>query len=285
MIQSVALYASDVVIDQLTLKNSQELREIYKFHSLGQSASYSDQGLTEYSLFSEQAGQIWKMEIYDFSRVVGASYHKLQNEWLLVLEGSLTVRIDDKEATFLPGQYGIIPAGSIHSLFAEKEGARFLLLHMPGYNFPKDRFYDTAQPEVVKKIRPAEIAGFPFFIDRTIKLPTDVLEILDRSVPLAPNSYRMKIEENGLTTYSIIPTDANGNRWSIDILELSRQTPFLPDIEKTSRFIILNGEAIVEVQGAKTQLIAGQSVRISPGTQFSFSSVRSSVRMLRVCHL
>lgn len=276
-----ALCASDEAIDQLALKNSQELTTIYKFHSLDQNVSYSDQGLTEYSLFPEQAGQTWKMELYDFSRAVDASYHRLQNEWVIVLEGNLKVCIDDKEVSLLPGQFGIIPAGSIHSLFAEKEGSRFLLVHMPGYNFPKDRFYDIPQPDAVKKIKPAQITS-PFFIDRTINLPTDVLKTLERTIPLDPNSYHSKIEAEGLTVYSIIPADTAGNRWSIDILELDRKN-ILVGVGKSSRFIVLNGAASIEIQGEKFQLIPGQSVRTSE-TQLSLSPDGLPVRLLRISH-
>ncbi|MCU1599961.1 MAG: Cupin 2 conserved barrel domain protein [Frankiales bacterium] len=55
--------------------------------------------------------------------------HPDTDELFLVLEGSLTIRMEDGDVTLGPGQLYVVPRGTVHQPFSE-QGASALLLEL-----------------------------------------------------------------------------------------------------------------------------------------------------------
>lgn len=96
----------------------------------------SDQGYEVY-LLSHTA--LWSIAILDIHQAP-AHYHKIGYEHFVVLNGELSIELDDKHYSLSSGQSVHIPPGIIHRLKSAKETAvRVLCVNFPTFN-PNDFF-------------------------------------------------------------------------------------------------------------------------------------------------
>lgn len=285
---SQAVFAA--FIDQNKIENSEMLRQIEDIHSFdtsklspGVKVAHINPDLTAYTLIPSQANQTWKISLIDFSKKIDPHYHLEQNQLIIVMEGELTTCIDNEEMTLLPGQYALIPHGKVHDLTPSAEGCRFLVVDLPGFDFPEDAFHDKPLPPIEHKIDADQLDN-PYFIDDSINLEEKYLEKLDLMTLLDPKYYQVKFDKGEFTAYSLVSPQNTNQKWSLALLEINN-SPKHYHLKGTERFIVLNGELNIEVNGVNHHLKAGHSVRVSPKTIHHLrSATEKPVRLLCINH-
>lgn len=141
-----------------------------------------NENLTIYSLVPPDAGQGWKLELFELSEPIAPHYHKLQRQILLVAEGVLKAVYGREEPVALQsGELVRVDPGIVHSLIPEGT-VHFFSLDLPGFHFPEDVYYD--QPEEAKAWVPPQTEFLPR-LHRNILGPSWIWEIM-RSMSSLP---------------------------------------------------------------------------------------------------
>lgn len=245
----------------------------------GSLITYVDSDLSEFIIVPEGANQGWTLGLWDFSGKTNPHYHNLVNQILVPLEGQISVRIDDQEINLLAGQSAIYAAGPVHSLKAGDKGVRFILIDIPGFDYPSDRSFDKSLPDLQNRIEAAEIAS-SFFVDQTVQLPSK-----DSLFPLDPKYYQTKTENENYISYSVISPDSVEGKWSLGFIDIKNTSLKPLDLTGTERFVVLNGTIQIQVNDSEYFLSPGQSVRVSIDTDFNVCSKgKESARLLRIIH-
>ena len=68
--------------------------------------------------------------IVSSSNVESIEYIQEEDEWLVLLEGEATIRIEDKEKILTKGETLFIPTKTPHKVLKTKEGTVWLTVHM-----------------------------------------------------------------------------------------------------------------------------------------------------------
>lgn len=279
-------YLNSLTIDQNDIPHNEEFKYVNKMHHLDRSklaegtiVTDVNSELTEYLLLPEKAAQTWTLSLFDFSGKTEPHYHDLQNQLVIVLEGELSVRLDDQEAILLAGQYGAIPKGSVHALASGKEGSRFLVLDMPGFDYPTDRLTGKSLPSLDKKIN-ADVMQSPYFIDKTIQLSNEYLNQLHQTPSLSSSYFLKKIVQEDTITYSIVSPEITDNRWNIALAEFKSNELKPISFNGNQRMIVLKGVLIVEVNGITHELKPGQSMRFSSAASISVRPLENEYTQL-----
>ncbi|HSX03369.1 MAG TPA: cupin domain-containing protein [Rhabdochlamydiaceae bacterium] len=283
-----SLYARDFILDQNQIGENNISTTVNHLHNLavdklneGAIVRTDCPGISEYILLPEAAQQTWILALYDFVGKTSSHYHNLQNQMVMPLEGKLTVCLDDTELTLLPGQYALIPIGAVHALSTDKKGTRMLILDMPGYDFPHDRLVDKKFPPLERIIAATENSS-PFFVDQSIKLPSQYQAELNQFPEISPLYFKTKIQEGDAARFFVTSPDLS-DRWNISFTEIKNSIPDSFHSAGSERIIVLNGDLFVKISGMTYHLTPGQSIRVSKAVNFDFWTSKCA-RLLQVSH-
>lgn len=231
--------------------------------------SHFGEGVTLHQLVPAEANLGWKVEIIDLAVTVGPHYHKIQNHLLVILEGQLEITCDEKSFTLGPGQTITIPAGANHTLKPQQGSVRLLALDMPGITFPVDSYEPTSKKGNI----PVVISHADLFVNCTIRLPEgQQLSELDAA------HYHAKAQLPQGSIYTLIPSAATKDKWSIEVLEVDSLKDFHPNATKL--LAVLNGEMELHANNVRYFLKPGHSVRIPPDISHALHSKGHRVRLL-----
>lgn len=235
--------------------------------------------MTIYSLVPWQTNLGWKIELFDASEKVAPHFHKIQTQLVLVLEGSANFHAGEYSAVLSSGQFIVIPPKTLHSI-EPQESVRFLAIDLPGFQFPKDAYFEnptetsTVAPFIAKNIQSRAI------VDHQTQLNSTLLTTLKAHSPIPEAYYHGQINYPNYTVFPLVTEPES--RWSIAILELKDAPKHFHKIE-TEHFLVLNGELDIELDGVHHHLTAGQSAHVPPGVTHHLTSASNGpVRLLCV---
>ena len=61
-----------------------------------------------------------------------ASFEQDHDEWVLVLEGSARLRVEETEIDLQAGEWVLLPSGCAHTVLETQAGTSWLALHLAG---------------------------------------------------------------------------------------------------------------------------------------------------------
>lgn len=216
------------------------------------------ENLTIYPIVPLEAGQGWKLELFELAETLPLHYHKIQRQWIVAVEGSLKVLQSTKPATTLQSSgFVCIDPGTPHSVIPEGR-ARFLAIDLPGFHFPEDVFY--GEPEL-------PIKWFPTH-DKSA------------SVPLNERYFGQGVVKGDYTVYELVNGNATEETWSAALLEIKNSHKHFHRIEN-ELFIVVGGTLDIEVDGRQHLIQEGEAIAISPGSVHQLKSANETpVRVL-----
>ncbi len=216
-----------------------------------------NKNLKFYPLVPPEAGQKWKLELFVLSETIQPHYHKIQKQFLLVMEGNLTVFYGTKKAVLQPSEFVQIDPGVVHSLVPEGT-AIFFAIDLPGFNFPEDVFEDTPSKILPKWTPPV----------------SKPLPLLDSKC------FENKIDAGSYSAYDLVNGAQTGKKWSVSLLDIHDSPRHFQRIEK-ELFFVMNGDLDIERDGVHQVLPTGEFAIINPGTVHQLKSAgKESVRVL-----
>ncbi|MBM3184066.1 MAG: cupin domain-containing protein [Chlamydiae bacterium] len=218
-------------------------------------ATVIDEHLTIYPLVPTEANQGWNLELFDCSRVIPLHYHKIQRQFILVVDGSMDAVHGNEKTILRRGEILQIEPGVEHALVPEKK-CRFFAIDLPGFHFPEDVFED--HPDQLFSWK-----GIDFSIP-----------------PLDEKYFQEKIEQTGYIVYGLISGEITENQWSVALLEI-HDSPKHYHLIETEQFLVVNGVLDIEIDGVHKEMSAGESIAIHPRTVHQLKSARKEpVRVL-----
>lgn len=253
--------------------------------SKGTKITHLNGNLTVYSLVPTSANLDWKLELFDLTGDLTPHSHKIQNQLVFIIEGKLTVRINDTQLVLLPGQYAMLPAGVVHNLGSDANaGCRFLVLDMPGYEFPEDVYFEQASlSKPSQYVGPQEIDS-RMFVDQSIQLDAALRERLKVVKPFDQTYSHTTLQRGKNVAHFIVPGNVTDGRWNLAVLELN-EGPKHFHITGTERYVVLQGELLMQVDGVDYRLLPGHVIRVSPQAVHSFRSATDQpVLLLGINH-
>jgi mannose-6-phosphate isomerase-like protein (cupin superfamily) len=206
--------------------------------------------LTLYSLVPPEAGQGWKLEMFELSEPIAPHYHKIQRQFIVVADGEPRV--------LKSGQLAIVDPGKLHSLTPIGK-VRFFSIDMPGFNYPEDVYFDH--------VPPPSCAWTP--------INTDSIPYID------PKYFGSKISRpENYWVYDLIPGSLVQDRWSVALIEIHDSPKHFHRIE-SEQFIVVQGILDIEIDGVKRILHVGEYVETKPGMVHQLKSANEHpVRVL-----
>jgi len=196
--------------------------------------------LSIYHIIPPEAGQGWKLEVFDLSEQIPDHYHRLQKQFILVTEGKLQTFYGNKETSLLQsGELTLIDPGVVHCLTPEGK-ARFIAIAIPGFTYPEDVYFDQ-----------------PGAIEKWTSPKADFLPLLD------PKYFGEKIDLGDYVVYEIISGTMAGEKWSAALIEIHDSPRHFHRIEK-ELFIVVAGSLDIEIDGQNQILQVGEFVMITP---------------------
>ncbi len=213
--------------------------------------------LTIYPLIPPEANQGWKVELFDLGKSIEPHYHKLQRQYILVVEGQLQAFYGTKEPLILQSsQLVYVDPGIVHSLIP-KGRVRFFSIDFPGFNFPEDVFYDEPTVEGIWIANDTEF--FPLLHEKY---------------------FGSRIEKDDYAVYELVSGSETEEKWSLALLEIHNSPKHFHRIEK-EQFIVMNGVLDIEIDGLHQVLREGESITIAPGRIHQLRSAsKNPVRVL-----
>lgn len=200
-----------------------------------------DNDLTIYPLVPPEAGQGWKIELFELSRAIPSHYHKIRRQILLVAEGELSVVIGNGKPIILQsGELVVIDPGTLHSV-SPVGTARFFDIDFPGFHFPEDVFDDV----------PKETYAWRSPLNK-------IFHMLD------PKYFGAKLDLGEYGVYEIANGELSQQKWSLALLEIGSSPKHFHRIEKEI-FIVAEGVLDIEIDGECKLLKAGELIEIFPG--------------------
>jgi mannose-6-phosphate isomerase-like protein (cupin superfamily) len=222
-------------------------------------AQLQTEHLTIYSLVPPEAGQGWKLEMFELSEPIATHYHKVQRQCILVADGELIAFYGEDHPVVLKcGQIAVVDPGKLHALTPIGK-ARFFSLDMPGFNYPEDVYFDVLPPPACTWT-PINSDFFPYIDSKYFgsKIPR-------------PENYWV---------YDLIPGSAAEERWSLALIEIHDSPKHFHRIE-SEQFIVVNGILDIEIDGVRRIVHVGESVETKPGMVHQLKSANAHpVRVL-----
>lgn len=212
---------------------------------------------TKYPIIPPEAGQGWKLELFDLDEPIGNHYHKLQRQFVLVAQGELKALYGtDTPLLLKSSDLSCVDPGIVHSLIPEGR-ACFFTIDLPGFDYPDDVFFDEPQNSFTWSA-PIENA-----------IP-----------PIDEKYYTQKIDKQGYIVYELIDGNATEKKYSASLLEILDSHKHFHQIE-TEIFLVVNGTLEIEIDGIWHILKACSSVTILPGSIHKLKSANDyPVRVL-----
>jgi len=231
-----------------------------------------------YNLIPLEAGQVWKISLFELKENIPAHYHRIQTQLMMVLNGKLNLKINDKFIKCCEGSFIAIPPNTAHEILLDEQ-TTFLTIDIPGFNFPED-VYVNEKPtlQITEEIFTCH-SQTEARINSQMLLKSSLLEEL-KSIKKIPEQYYIsKIEKDGFTVYSLCE---NETAWSIAIIDVIKVQEHYHKFG-SEHFIVLNGEMEITLNGKTYKLKAGQSVHVPANIKHKIKSVSSTpVRFLCV---
>ena len=208
------------------------------------------ENLIFYPLVPPEAGQGWKLELFTLSETIPPHYHKLQRQFILVVDGELKAICSNASyITMQSSEFILIEPGVVHSL-VPNGSAQFFAIDLPGFVYPEDVFYD--KPSAIPKWKAADVPLLP---------------------ELDPHYFGSRIDAGNYAVYSLVsPSEASG-KWSAALLEIHDSPRHFHHIEKEF-FLVMNGELDIEMDGVHRTLSVGESVMVTPSHIHKLTSAR-----------
>ncbi len=199
-----------------------------------------NKNLSIYPLVPPEAGQGWKLELFELSEPIAPHYHKLQRQLILVAEGELKAFYGtEAPVTLRSGELAQVDPGILHSLIPEGT-VRFFSIDLPGFHFPEDVYYDI--PSATPKWTPPNTKPL---------------------LPLDPKYFGAKIDVGTYAVYGFIDGDKTDEKWSAALLEIQDSPRHFHKIEREI-FVVVKGKLDIEIDGVHQILGMGESIAISP---------------------
>jgi quercetin dioxygenase-like cupin family protein len=209
---------------------------------------YINENLTIYPIIPPDAGQGWKLELFELAEPVLTHYHKIQRQFIVVAEGELTAFYGGAPIILRRGDIARVDPGIPHSL-VPKGKARFFTIDLPGFNYPEDVCFDPPL-EAPAAWAPIDLESVPF---------------------LDAKYYESRIERGSYAVYELIP--------HVTLLEI-HDSPI--SVNEGGIFIVMNGTLNLEMDGLHQIFKAGESVQIAPQNLLK-SAHHYPVRILYFC--
>jgi len=206
------------------------------------------ENLTICHLIPHEADQGWKMELFDLGRPAPTHYHKIQRQYILVLEGEIEAQSGGEGSLLANSDLLRIDAGILHSL-VPKGRCRFLSIDMP--SIVNDVFFDKPQPGLAES-----------------------WSSIPSQISLEKKYYSAKYESDTHTVYDLINGQATQGKWSAALIEIQDVPNHYHKIEK-EHFIVIQGKLHVEVDGKIQILEAGESITFLPSQAHRLKSAES----------
>ncbi len=221
-------------------------------------AQIASENLTIYSLVPPEAGQGWKLEMFELSEPILSHYHKIQRQFILVTDGELIAFYGQNPVVLKRGQLACVEPGKVHSLTPVGK-VRFFSIDMPGFHYPEDVYFDDNPP--------LSAAFSP--INR------DFLPFID------PQYFGVKIgRPENYWVYDLVVGSETQEKWSAALIEIHDSPKHFHRIE-TEQFIVVNGTLDIEIDGVHRIMQVGESVETTPGMVHQLKSANENpVRVL-----
>lgn len=215
--------------------------------------------LTIYSIVPLDAGQGWKLEMFELSEPIAPHYHRLQRQLIVVIDGELIAFYGQEHPVVLKsGQLTYVDPGRIHALTPVGK-VRFLSIDMPGFDYPEDVYFDNS-PLQLHPWAPRHSNFFP---------------CLDAKY-FGP---RMGRPEN-YWVYDLIAGNQTQEKWSVALIEIFDSPKHFHRME-SEQFIVVNGVLDLYLDGTHHTMHVGESIQITPGMIHQLKSANENpVRVL-----
>ncbi|MES2345800.1 MAG: cupin domain-containing protein [Chlamydiota bacterium] len=204
--------------------------------------------LTIYSLVPPEARVGWKLELFCLSAPVSSHYHKIQKQWIVVVDGSLTAVCGRGKPTILQSSHILsIDPGTQHALIPEGT-VRFFAIDLPAFDFPEDVFYDN--PEGTFYFTPFDMKNSP---------------------PLLSQYFGERIDK-GYGVYNLVEGIATEDKWSAALVEIEDSSHKHFHKIETEVFVVVQGTLNIEISGVQSIVEVGEAVTVHPGNVHQLKS-------------
>jgi quercetin dioxygenase-like cupin family protein len=206
-----------------------------------------------YSLVPPEAGQGWKLELFELSEPIAPHYHQIQRQLILVTDGEMLASYGEEPILLKCGDIVYVDPGKIHSL-TPKEYARFFSLDLPGFHYPYDVYFDDTPPSSLQ----------------WTPINRDFFPVID------PHYFGPMQERQGTYwVYDIVTGEATQGKWSAALIEIFDSPKHFHRIE-SEQFIVVNGVLDIEIDDVHHVLHVGESIKITPGMVHQLKSANEN---------
>jgi mannose-6-phosphate isomerase-like protein (cupin superfamily) len=224
-------------------------------------------------LISPQNGLGYKIELFDLAEPVSFHYHKIQVQYLVVLEGVLGLSFKEQRIDLKSGDFVAIPPNTLHSIHPHGF-VRFAAIDVPGFTYPED-VYDEGAPAQQATLKPFVCCQNECVLNTQIKL-THIPDLGEM-----PEAYHQaKITQSDYTVYPLATDPKEDHKWDLAILDIV-DSPKHFHQRGIEHFLVLSGELAIELNEVRHILHPGHSVHIPPGVRHHLqSTTKEPVRVL-----
>jgi quercetin dioxygenase-like cupin family protein len=201
--------------------------------------------------------------LFDRARPGAESHlHRRHADTFYVLEGKLAFLVDREEHLLGPGSCVCAPAGVVHA-FRSTAPARFLNVHTPDAGFAGNlRELDRGGPGGFDSLDAPIGSGLPGS-EAVLRGPAE-----GERVETGRHAATIRIDRDELSLIEIE-------------LEAGAEGPLPYALEQSvEASYVLEGEAVLAIDGEKLPLVAGSFVAVPPGVDRAFSGGTSRSRVL-----
>lgn len=203
-------------------------------------AQQVNQHLTIYPIVSLKANQGWKCELFELTEPIQAHYHKIQQQIVLVVDGELKAFLNNEETVLQKGEFLCVDPGVVHAFVPEGK-VRFIVIDLPGFQFPEDVFKGNPPSAISKWSPPA----------------TDILPVLD------PKFFKAPFINSNYSAYLLVDGKQTGMQWGAALLEIQDSPKHFHKIEKEF-FVVVAGKLMIENDNSQQILMPGEFIMIHP---------------------
>lgn len=229
-----------------------------------------------HNLIPTKAGLIWKLSLYDLSAEIPSHYHNVQIQLMIVLEGSVGLQIGMAQSVLTTGEFITLPPRTTHCIYAN-ENARFLVLDIPGSEYPEDTYTEELAAEIMATPLMGDTLKTGAVLEIKAELDSTLIEQLRLPRVVPQQYYISKFQYEG---YAVFALCENAKKWGVVIIDLDEAVEHYHKKE-SEHFIVLNGRLQIMLDGEIHYLNIGQRAHVPPYVKHKLKSdLATPVRLL-----